>query len=118
MISEQRKKAKTMTTNVHNLCKEVWTAREQEKLTTDSALLSQQMYVAVAADVVACTDTKYDPEEDRRVEWLREVIRLRRMQRHHIMPFADTCMEDLMGWMLWGLQSWPMDCGKDKAAGN
>jgi hypothetical protein len=107
-----------MTGKVHELCREVWTAREQEKLTADSAQLSQQMYVAVAVDIADTTDCKYDPEEDRRVEWLREVIRLRRMQRREIMPFAETCMEDLMGWMLWGLEAWPMDCGKDKAAGN
>jgi hypothetical protein len=60
-------------------------------------MLSQQLYVAAAADVAR--EAGYDPELDRRVEWLREVIR---QVRCHEAPVASMALEQTVDWLLHG----------------
>ena len=81
--------------NVERLVREVWAARKDGRLTRDERLLAQQVYVAAAADVAA--NAGYDPETDRRVEWLREVTaRVRRHER----PEAEAVLEALVEWLV------------------
>lgn len=103
-----------MTRHIQNLCQEVWDARAAGRLTHDEVLLSQQMYVAVAADI-AEAQVKYDPEIDKRVEWLRAVIRQVRAREYMSRCRAEEVLEDLMDWILCGRMRMP--CGKDRAAG-
>lgn len=99
--------------NVQHLCEAVWAAREAGKLTRDEIQLSQQLYVAVAADIADGTTVKYDPERDQRVAWLREIILgVRRGMR---LPKACTGLEDVVAWLLYGKVRPP--CGRDLAAG-
>jgi hypothetical protein len=101
--------------NVERLCKAVWEARAEGTLTRDEVLLSQQLYVAVAADISVRSDIKYDPEMDRRVKWLREIISELRNLRPQKMPRAAQYLEDTVEWMLYGKTRAPS--GKELAAG-
>ncbi len=105
------------TPNVQELCKKVWEARAEGTLTADTTHLAQMLYVAVAADIAGWPELKYDPEEDRRVEWLRAVITKRRLYRREIMPFLDSPLEDLMEWQIFGRQAERQLSGKELAAG-
>jgi len=106
-----------MTPNVQDLCRKVWQAREAGTLMADTTHLAQMLYVAVAADVAQCTDLKYDPEEDRRVEWLRAVITMRRKFRKEIMPFLDDPIEGTVRWLLFDRYDELKPDGKLLAAG-
>jgi hypothetical protein len=105
-----------MTPAVHELCLTVWRARDKGTLTKDDVSISREIYRAVASDLDTEAAVKYDPEMDRRVEWLREVARQRRLLKPHLRPEADSDLENLIEWMLF--HEHPAACGKDLAAGN
>ena len=89
------------THNVQGLCRQVWEAREKGTLTPDDTVISRAIYRAAAADIDEGIAVKYDPEMDRRIEWLREIARKVRIQRRGLRAEADPALEDLMLWILW-----------------
>lgn len=98
---------------VEKFCQSVWSARDAGNLTDDVRMLSQQLHVAVAADV-ACNEG-YDPGADRKVEWALEVIRRRRSGVCARLCLASPALEASADFLLWnGLRK---QCGKDLAAG-
>jgi hypothetical protein len=101
---------------VEALARRVWQARQDGRLTRDDVLLSQQLYVAVACDITTHTTIQYDPEMDRRVEWLRAVIRQTRMRNNGVRMAVEADLEALVDWLLHG-EKLSETCGKERAAG-
>lgn len=102
-----------MTSHVQALAAEVWKARAAGNLTRSAILLSQKLAVAAAADVAECES--YDPEEDDRITWLREITaQIRR--RPGRWPSSSGDLEFRIQMLLgqWSLTP----CGKDLAARN
>ena len=101
-----------MNGQVLELCRKVWQARQAGRLTRDETLLAQQLYVAAAADIVEQVEVRYDPECDRRVLWLREVIRELRTGEK-----VDGVLDALVGWLMGERAEAARNCGKNLAGG-
>lgn len=102
------------TKHVEKFCRDTWEARERGELRGDEFDLSRGMYAAIALDLSEHPQLRYDPEQDRRVLWLREIISVKR-DFPNGRPSASGVLEDLIRWMMTGVV--PEPCGKDKAAG-
>ncbi len=105
-----------MSGHVEELCRKVWLARKEGTLTRDDVLLSQQLYVAAACDIAERRDVLYDPETDRKVEWLREVIAGIRSRRSGLRKTTDATLEALVEWLVFGPAKHEPS-GKEMAAG-
>lgn len=77
-------------------CQALWDARKAEALAAADEL-SRGLAQAVAADVAAYR--QYDPEQDQRVHWAREVIRQHRL-RPQFTPRATGDSEAVAAWLL------------------
>ena len=76
---------------VHELVREVWKAREAGGMKRDARDLSRGLALSVATEVKE--NEGYDPEQDARVVWLREMIAdMRRAPRWRI-PKASVDSE-------------------------
>ena len=84
--------------SVHEFAFALWARREAGKLPDDS-VIGRGLALAAANDVM--DNPGYDPEWDKRVEWVREIARLRRHKtyRPHNRLRASAELEALMGWM-------------------
>jgi hypothetical protein len=104
-----------MTTNVQDLARQVWDARERNELRWDSArMISRATALAMAADVRECE--VYDPETDIRVRWLREMSADLRGGAKWRRPRASTEAEYGVMFVLGRLEE-PEMGGKDRACG-
>jgi len=104
-----------MTASVQLLCKKCWRDREAGTLPRHERVLVRRLYQAVADDLRQSKNEEYDPEMDRRVEWLRALIKEVRIHKGHARrPEADAVLEALVEWMLFGDKVLEM-CGKDRA---
>ena len=98
---------------VAELCREVWEARLEGGRMPDDVVLARRAAVAVAQEV-GCS-ASYDPETDRRVEWLRELARQRRLRWSRLDLKASADLEWVVERLIYGWAAEP--CGKDRAAG-
>lgn len=86
-----------MTPAVEELCRKVWEAREVDPRRLSASDISRRMYAAITVDLVR--HGGYDPETDRRIAWLREVmmsirIHARRIEAH---PDLEQAVRFLLG---------------------
>lgn len=93
---------------VHELAAEVWEAVDERRL---PRLDSVRLYAAIGHHLLG-TRGGYDPEVDRRVEYLRAVLKDLREGRR---PAPDAVLHALVGGLC-GRAEFPL-CGKDRAAG-
>lgn len=106
-----------MTASVQMLCRKVWREREAGTLPRHEMVLTRRLYQAVADDLRQSKNAGYDPETDRRVEWLRAVIKeVREHGGRLARPQADAVLEALVEWMIFGDKVLEM-CGRDFQAG-
>jgi len=101
------------TKHVEKFCRETWEARERGELRGDEFDLIRGMHAAIGLDLRENPELRYDPDMDRRVLWLREVIAAKREHPGKV-PRASGPLEDVMRWMMTGVLAAP--CGKDLAA--
>jgi hypothetical protein len=83
---------------VHEFAFALWNQREAGRLPDDS-VIGRGLALAAAKDVM--DHPGYDPEWDKRVEWVREMARLRRHKTYRPLTQlrASAELEALMGWM-------------------
>jgi hypothetical protein len=86
-----------MTPAVEILCREIWQTRAENPRALNPSDVSRRMYAAITVDLVR--HGGYDPETDKRIAWLREIMRAlrehsRRIEAH---PDLEHCMRYLLG---------------------
>jgi hypothetical protein len=103
------------TPNVQQLCLNIWNARDAGSLTNHTEMLTQMIYVAVAADLAG--DVHYEVESDRRLQWLWQIITKRR-ENPYRMPYAIGPLEDTVQFLLF--EKWPVrvPSGRELAVGD
>ena len=101
-----------ITPNVQELCGRLWDLRETGCFPPGHEI-TRQMYLTAADDVLL--NPGYDPEADKRLDWLRAVAKARTdfpRQRAD----ASEVLEDFTAWLLGRERPRPA-CGKSLAAG-
>lgn len=100
--------------NVQEFCQRLWDLRESAPACLPcGATISRMLALAVGDDVLLTPS--YDPEEDRRVAWCREVASARRL-RPQARPAARAELEATAAYQLDRLEE-PVVTGKDLASG-